>query len=123
MFSIKNFMARRGIGSRMLAWFLAISLIPCVTLAWLTYHLSSDSLEHTARERLLVIAANKANEVEALALARIHSVTELSRVRTFSVVAPQFAEALAEGGPESRAYKNMAALQAAYWNQLSKLFG
>src|SRR5437762_8650120 len=90
MFSIKNFMSRRGIGSRILAWFLAISLIPCVTLAWLTYHLSSDSLEHTARERLLVIAANKANEVEALALERIHSVTELSRVRSFSDVAPQF---------------------------------
>lgn len=123
MFSIKNFMARRGIGSRILAWFLAISLIPCVTLAWLTYHLSSDSLEHTARERLLVIAANKANEVETLALERIHSVTELSRLRTFSDATPQFAKALAEGGPDSPAYKTMAAEQAAYWNQLSEPFG
>jgi signal transduction histidine kinase/DNA-binding response OmpR family regulator len=123
MLSFKASLARRGIGSRILAWFLVISLIPCVSLAWLTYRLSRDSLEHTVRERLLVLAQNKANQVETLALERIHSVTALSRLRSLSASAGDFAKALAAGGPDSAAYKALAAEQSAYWVQLSEPFG
>src|SRR5450755_1632264 len=105
MAAFTEIFVRPKIGTRITAWFLAITVSSCVILAWLTYRLSSDSLEHTVREGLLVIAADKARQVETFALERIHSVSALSSAPSVADAMSAFTSALASGGPNSPAYQ------------------
>src|SRR5690349_4177870 len=107
MSAFTKFTVRRRIGTRMLFWFLVISVIPCVVLAWLTFQLSSKSLENTVRQGLLVIAAGKAEHIERFALEKIHSVNGISRAPSVADAALHFAETLANSGAESAEYKEL----------------
>src|SRR3954451_12954963 len=62
------------INGRLLAWFLAISLIPCGILAGLTSWLSTRSLEDSVRRDLMVICDAKADELETYARERLRLV-------------------------------------------------
>ena len=61
----------RSIAGRLLAWFLAISLVPCVALALITARIATQALEDSVREKLVQIAAAKSNELETYALERL----------------------------------------------------
>lgn len=61
----------RSIAGRLLAWFLVISLVPCVALAVITARIATQALEDSVREKLVQIAAAKSNELETYALERI----------------------------------------------------
>ena len=69
----------RSIAARLLFWFLAISLIPCAILTTITTRIATQSLESSARNNLVQIAAAKANELEAYATERVQDGTVLSR--------------------------------------------
>ncbi len=70
---------QRSIAARLLFWFLAISLIPCAILTTITARIATQSLESSARNNLVQIAAAKANELEAYARERVQDGTVLSR--------------------------------------------
>ena len=70
---------QRTITARLLFWFLAISLIPCAILTTITARIATQSLESSARNNLIQIAATKANELEAYATERVQDGTVLSR--------------------------------------------
>ncbi len=59
---------RRSIAVRLVFWFLAISLIPCAILTTITTNIASRSLENSIRNRLVQLAAAKADELEVYAL-------------------------------------------------------
>ena len=59
---------RRSIAVRLVFWFLAISLIPCAILTTITTNIASRSLEGSIRNRLVQLAAAKADELEVYAL-------------------------------------------------------
>ena len=59
---------RRSIAVRLVFWFLAISLIPCAILTTITTNIASRSLESSIRNRLVQLAAAKADELEVYAL-------------------------------------------------------
>jgi len=61
----------RSIAGRLLAWFLVISLVPCVALALITARIATQALEDSVREKLVQIAAAKSNELETYALERL----------------------------------------------------
>ena len=61
----------RSIAGRLLAWFLMISLVPCVALAVITARIATQALEDSVREKLVQIAAAKSNALETYALERI----------------------------------------------------
>ena len=61
----------RSIAGRLLAWFLVISLVPCVALAVITARIATQALEDSVREKLVQIAAAKSNELETYALERL----------------------------------------------------
>ena len=63
----------------MLFWFLAISLIPCAILTTISARIATQSLENSARNNLVQIAAAKANELETYATERVQDGTVLSR--------------------------------------------
>ena len=90
---------QRTITARLLFWFLAISLIPCAILTTITARIATQSLESSARNNLIQIAATKANELEAYATERVQDGTVLSRapavinaVRELTAAALQIAD-------------------------------
>jgi len=72
-------MKQRTIASRLLFWFLAISLIPCAILTTITARIASQSVQDSVRNNLNQIAANKADELEIYAMERVQDVSVLSR--------------------------------------------
>ena len=70
---------QRTIAARLLFWFLAISLIPCAILTTISARIATQSLESSARNNLIQIAAAKANELETYATERVQDGTVLSR--------------------------------------------
>ena len=70
---------QRTIAARLLFWFLAISLIPCAILTTISARIATQSLENSARNNLIQIAAAKANELETYATERVQDGTVLSR--------------------------------------------
>ena len=90
---------QRSIAARLLFWFLAISLIPCAILTTISARIATQSLESSARNNLVQIAAAKANELEAYATERVQDGTVLSRapavinaVRELTAAALQIAD-------------------------------
>ena len=57
--------SRAGIATRLVGWFLVISLVPCALVTLVTGLLSRSALEATVRQRLVAIASAKADQVEA----------------------------------------------------------
>src|SRR5579883_2064762 len=89
----KSFFASAGIATRLLLWFLAISLVPCVLLAVVTTYLARASLELSVRERLMLISDAKTTQLESFVRERrgdalilgnafgvIQAVTEMTQV-------------------------------------------
>ena len=68
----------RSIAGRLLAWFLLISLVPCVALAVITARIATQALEDSVREKLVQIAAAKSNELETYALERLADATAMT---------------------------------------------
>src|SRR4051812_31658935 len=60
----KSLFDRTGVAARLLFWFLAISLVPCVVLTAVTSYLSRRSLEQSVRERLRLISEEKTTQLE-----------------------------------------------------------
>jgi methyl-accepting chemotaxis protein WspA len=58
------------ISTRLLLWFLAIALLPCLTLTAVIEYISSQALERSVRRGLMVIAENKAAAIDTYTLAR-----------------------------------------------------
>jgi len=61
----------RSIAGRLLAWFLLISLVPCIALAVITARIATQALEGSVREKLVQINAAKSSELETYALERL----------------------------------------------------
>ena len=55
---------RGSIASRLVFWFLIIALIPCAILTTITSIVATQALEGAVRNRLVSIAASKADELE-----------------------------------------------------------
>lgn len=56
--------SRASIATRLIGWFLAISLVPCFLVTLITGLLARSALETTVRQRLVAIASAKADQVE-----------------------------------------------------------
>lgn len=93
------------INGRLMAWFLAISLIPCGILAGLTSWLSTRALEDSVRRDLMVISEAKADELETYARERLHWLTGVASIPSMVQAVTRLDEAFRKGGadsPESR---------------------
>jgi methyl-accepting chemotaxis protein WspA len=92
---------RRSIAVRLVFWFLAISLIPCAILTTITTNIASRSLESSIRNRLVQLAAAKADELEVYALQCVddgntlaHSAVIVEAMTKLSANDPTVAEAM-----------------------------
>src|SRR5437588_226609 len=84
---------RHSIASKLILWFLVISLVPCAILAFVTYRLSERALEDGIRHTLLMAADAKEKQIEAYAIERIRSMSALSRTVTMVAACSDLAAA------------------------------
>ena len=84
---LSSIFTRSSIAARLSGWFLLIALIPCVVLLALTLHFSSQSLESSIKQRLMLICDSKAAQLEDY-------ITERRANAQFLSVAPGFVEAV-----------------------------
>ncbi len=91
----------KTINGRLMAWFLAISLIPCGILAALTSWLSTRALEDSVRRDLMTIADAKADELETYARERLRGAAGLTRIPSMIEAVARLEEVHRKGGAES----------------------
>ena len=68
----------RSIRSRMLFWFLLISMSSCTLLAWTIFRIAEDSITLTVQEQMTARAKQKAGQLERVAMRKISSAEALA---------------------------------------------
>jgi methyl-accepting chemotaxis protein WspA len=116
-------MRRATIGRRLVIWFLLISLIPCAGLAWILYSISSKFLEKTVEQKLLVMAGDKAQQLEDYATERIRSVAALAHTQTIIGATSNYQNAINLGGVQSQAYNDADAVYRPFMISFAETYG
>jgi hypothetical protein len=94
----------RSIRSRILFWFLLITVGSCTLLAWTMFRLAEDSLEERVQEQMTARAKQKAVQLEQVAMRKISSADALSSSMLFTEATSALEAAMRHGGPGSAAY-------------------
>jgi methyl-accepting chemotaxis protein WspA len=103
-----SLLSRIGIATQLLVGFLAISLIPCVILTFVTTQISRDALEDTVRERLLTLSSAKTIQLENFVHERRGDATILGRSPELAALVPQLRESLRANRADSPEYRQAA---------------
>jgi methyl-accepting chemotaxis protein WspA len=111
-----------SITGRLLAWFLAISLIPCVILTAVLSRLSILALQQSVKRDLMVISSSKATELETIARNRIDEVTALARVPSLVDAAVELREALTRGRPDTPEYRALVGKYKPFLTYVAEAF-
>ncbi len=99
---------RSSIATRLSAWFLLISLLPCVVLLALTLHFSNQSLEASVRERLMLICDSKAAQLENYVAERRTDAAFLSRTPGTIEAVTKLEEQVKAGKRDTDEYRKLA---------------
>jgi methyl-accepting chemotaxis protein WspA len=88
---------RLSITTRLMLWFLAISLIPCSLLTLVNNYLSVRSLERSVRGQLASMSSSKTTELDNFIRERRGNITVLSQAPRTIQTTEEFSQALAKG--------------------------
>jgi len=88
---------RLSITTRLMLWFLAISLIPCSVLTLVNNYLSVRSLERSVRGQLASMSSSKTTELDNFIRERRGNITVLSQAPRTIQTTEEFSQALAKG--------------------------
>ncbi|MDG3004880.1 methyl-accepting chemotaxis protein [Paludisphaera mucosa] len=94
MTKLRSFLSRLGIATRLMLSFLAISLIPCILLTFLTNRLSTQSLERSLRSQLRAISASKSLELNNFIRERLGNLAVLGQIATTQTAVQDLTRAL-----------------------------
>src|SRR3954471_8055426 len=86
-----------SISTRLMLWFLAISLIPCSVLTILSNYLSVRSLERSVRSQLLSISSAKNTQLDNFIRERRGDISVISQVPRTVQATVELSQGLAEG--------------------------
>ncbi len=90
--------------TKFILWFLFIALVPLALATYISYNSSRKILEQEVMNSLLVVADNKANQIESYLLAQKRDVTTLSHMSETIDAIEKYREAFEAGGPDAPAY-------------------
>ena len=90
----------RSIASRLMLWFLILSLVPCAAVTYLLYRSSSEATHELARRTLHVISEAKASHLEDLAQEKLRTATLVGRVPKVQEAAVYLYESKKKGQPK-----------------------
>src|SRR5690242_11322619 len=100
--------AGASIATRLLCWFLAISLIPCVVLTAAISSLSRSSVEASVHERLLVISDAKTTQLESFIKERRGDAAVLGQTPTVVAAATELGRLAREGKGDTPEFRRAA---------------
>jgi signal transduction histidine kinase/DNA-binding response OmpR family regulator len=106
-----------SIARRLLGWFLIISLIPMLTLAYLIYRKSEQALFDAQKEKLTAIVEHRANRLVRWARERRRNATALARLTAFTDAMEEFTKTF-EAGHSAGGYERAKKDQASFLNYL-----
>jgi len=72
--------SRLGVATRLMLWFLAISLVPCIILTLVITRMSRNSLEENLHDRLVTVATFKWQELNNFVRERMGDLAVLSQI-------------------------------------------
>src|SRR6478609_6192652 len=96
-----RFLRDMSISSRLLLWFLAISLIPCGILTAVVSYISTRSIERTVRRNLSVISEAKVAAIESFIRERRGDVSVAGRLPFLIAATRSLGEVVKKSGLES----------------------
>jgi len=99
---------RVSISTRLLLWFLVLSLIPCSVLTGVISFLSTWSLERTVRQGLLAVSDAKATQLETFMRERRADLTMVGRSLTLAAAMLRLSEVRRKESLDSPAYLELA---------------
>lgn len=98
-------LANASIASRLLFWFLAISLVPSIILTVVTSYLSRRSVEISVHDRLMVIADSKTTQLENFIRERRGDVAVLGQAPAIVTAVARLGELVKSGKRESDEFR------------------
>ncbi len=104
----KSLFDRSGVATRLLFWFLAIALVPCVVLTAVTTFLARRSLEHSVRERLMLVSEAKTTQLESFIRERRGDALVLGNAPGILLALSELGQALEKHKPDSPEYRQLA---------------
>ena len=99
---------RISISTRLLLWFLVMSLIPCGVLTGVISFLSTRSLEKTVRQGLLAVSDSKTTQLETFMRERRADLTMVGRSLTLAAAMLRLSEVRRKEPLDSPAYLELA---------------
>lgn len=114
---------RITITTRLLLWFLIISLIPCALLTAIISLSANRSLKKTVRQGLLAVADAKATQLEAFIRERRADLNMVSRFTMIAESTPRLAEARRKESLDSPAYVELTRNLRPYMANFAESFG
>ena len=99
---------RVSISTRLLLWFLVMSLIPCGVLTGVISFLSTWSLERTVRQGLLAVSEAKATQLETFMRERRADLTMVGRSLTLAAAMQRLSEVRRKESLDSPVYLELA---------------
>ncbi len=116
----------RSIRSRMLFWFLLISVSSSTILAWTIFRIAEDSIARTMQEQMTARAKQKAGQLERVAMRKISSAEALSSSLLLTEATAAFETALRRRAPDGgadwgRRFEEMTAAVRQYGPSLRRV--
>jgi methyl-accepting chemotaxis protein WspA len=118
-----SLIARTGITARLLAGFLAISLLPCSILIAVTTYIARGSLEYAVRQRLLTLSDAKTTQLENFINERRGDATILGRSPALVELVAQLEEILRTRPADSPEYRSAAAQARRNLTTFAEVYG
>jgi methyl-accepting chemotaxis protein WspA len=112
-----------SIATRLLFWFLAISLVPCGILTAAISYLSRQSVEISVHERLMVIADSKTTQLERFIQERRGDVASLGQSPSVVATVTRLAQLVKEGKHDTPEYRAEVARFQPAMNDYADAYG
>ena len=119
----RRFSGEMGINSRLLAWFLAIALIPCGLIGLVGEFISSRAMEETVQRGLMVVSENKAAAIDSFIRERRGDVTLAGHLPFVVKATQELGEFLSNGSLDSADYKSKSASYRKLFAQYRDAYG
>ncbi len=101
-------LSRISITTRLVIWFLCLSLIPCVVLTGIISYLSNQSLKRTVRQGLLAVSDAKTTQLETFIRERRGDLSVASRYPAIVAAIPKLKQVRQKEAIDSPAYLELA---------------
>ncbi len=116
--------SKLGVLTRLMLWFLAIALVPCILMTVVTNNLSMRSLEKTLRGRLVAVTTFKRSELRSFSRESVANLAILSQIPSTRAAMVELIKDREAGGPPGvrREYPGLSLFCETYGYENAYLF-